>query len=115
MEQLNEIHLRGHVGNVRTAAAGDVRTVTFSVATNFVYHDGHGSCCIETTWHNVVANRSCVKNPDGLRKGAAVDVIGRIRQHRYTGTDGVENVIFEVVGHKVEVLETSSLSLSKEI
>lgn len=61
-----------------------------------------GQPVIETTWHRVIA-RDSPDNADTFRisKGDQVHVIGRLRVQRYTGADGMERTVMEVVASKV--------------
>lgn len=40
-----------------------------------------------------------------ITKGAPVYVTGRIRTSRFTGSDGTEKTVYEVVASKIEVLD----------
>lgn len=106
MEQLNRIELRGNVGNIRISEVGESRVARFSVATNFIYKGKDNEGVVETTWHNVVA-WSGKGMPDftTITKGAPVYVTGRIRTSRFTGSDGTEKTVYEVVASKIEVLD----------
>ena len=106
MEQLNRIELRGNVGNIRISAAGSGQVARMSLATNFMYKNRDGEAVVETTWHNIVA-WSGKGMPDftAITKGAPVYVTGRIRTSRFTGSDGTEKTVYEVVASKIEVLD----------
>lgn len=106
MEQLNRIELRGNVGNIRISEVGESKVARFSVATNFIYKGKDNEGVVETTWHNVVA-WSGKGMPDftAITKGAPVYVTGRIRTSRFTGSDGTEKSVYEVVASKIEVLD----------
>ena len=106
MEQLNRIELRGNVGNIRISEVGESKVARFSVATNFIYKGKDNEGVVETTWHNVVA-WSGKGMPDftAITKGAPVYVTGRIRTSRFTGSDGAEKTVYEVVASKIEVLD----------
>lgn len=102
MEQLNRIQLRGIVGSIRVSDISGKRVARITLATNHAYRSQDGCAVIETTWHNVVAwegqNITCL---DSLKKGDAVDVIGRLKNQRYTGTDGIEHYITEITAQTV--------------
>lgn len=106
MEQLNRIELRGNVGNIRISEVGESKVARFSVATNFIYKGKDNEGVVETTWHNVVA-WSGKGMPDftAITKGAPVYVTGRIRTSRFTGSDGTEKTVYEVVASKIDVLD----------
>jgi len=107
MEQLNRIELRGNVGNVRPPLKEDgPHAVNFSVATNYVFKGRNNEAQIETTWHNIVAwNLKGMPDLTQLQVGTPVHIIGRMRQNRYTGADGVERYTFEVQASVVEILD----------
>ena len=105
MEQLNSVILRGIIGNARIQNIGDTQMARFSVATKHAYKSRLGEAVIETTWHQVTAFKSD-NMPDftALVKGACVEVRGRLRNNRYTDSNGVERIITEIVASQVSVL-----------
>lgn len=107
MEQLNRIELRGNVGNIRVRETSSGQFARFSVATNYVFKDKEGAAVIETTWHNVVAwnGRGMPEDLNTIQKGMPVYVIGRLRMQKYTGTDGVEHSVYEVVAKTLEIVK----------
>ena len=61
---------------------------------------------IWTTWHNVTAWESKdIQNLERIEKGSKVHVVGRIRNQRFCGTDGVERSMYEVVARTVEPID----------
>ena len=105
MEQLNKVDLIGTVGSVYVKDFGNMRRVFFSVATNYCFKDREGCPVIETTWHRVMAwENQDTADAFKLEKGSQVHVIGRIRVQRYTGADGVERSMVEVVAGKVNLI-----------
>ena len=104
MEQLNRIELRGNVGNVRISAVGGSQVARFSLATNFMYKTKDGEAVVETTWHNIVAwAGKGMPDFSAIVKGAPLYVAGRLRTSRFTGNDGTEKTVYEVIASKVEV------------
>lgn len=106
MEPLNKIELRGNVGNIRLAEVGNGRVANFSLATNYLYKNKDGEHTVETTWHNIVAWD--IKGMPDLRKiqkGSPVYVCGRLRQTRYTGSDGTERQTYEVIASRLHIEE----------
>ena len=105
MEQLNQVTLRGIIGNARIQNIGDTEMARFSVATDHAYKNRSGEAVIEVTWHQVTAFKSD-NMPDftALVKGACVEVRGRLRNNRYTDSNGVERIITEIVASQVSVL-----------
>ena len=106
MEQLNKIELRGNVGNIRIQAVGDNEVAHFSLATNYAYKGKDGIPVIETTWHNVTA-WSGGKTADlaNLQKGQCVEVQGRLRNQRYTSSDGTERSSVDILAREVKVID----------
>ncbi len=105
MEQINRIEVQGKIGNVRTNTYNDNQVANFSVATNYLYRSKEGDV-IETTWHNVVAWEG--KNmPDfeKLNKGTTVNVVGRLKSNKYTSSDGIDRVAYEIIANKVKIVE----------
>ena len=100
MEQLNSVILRGIIGNARIQNIGDTEMARFSVATDHAYKNRSGEAVIETTWHQVTAFKND-KMPDlsSLVKGAGVEVKGRLRNNRYTDSNGVERTMTEILAH----------------
>ena len=110
IEQLNRIELRGNVGNVRLSNVGDSTVARFSLATNFVYKGREGDAVIETTWHNIVAwNGKGMPDLEKIEKGMPLYVCGRLRSSRFTGSDGTEKQVFEVVANKISFENTASV------
>lgn len=106
MEQLNRIELRGKVGFSRVQQFNSRRVAHFTVATNYAYKDRDGVPVIETTWHSVSAwEGRDVVNPDQIRKGSKVYVVGRLRSQNYTDKEGQERAIYEVLANKVALVE----------
>lgn len=105
MEQLNQIHLRGYIGSVKVQNVGCSKVARFTVATNYAYRGQDGYCVIETTWHNVTAwEGNTIHDLDSLKKGDAVEIIGRLKQTRFTGADGTEHSIVEILASSLKVI-----------
>ena len=105
MEQLNSVTLRGIIGNARIQNIGDTEMARFSVATDHAFKNRSGEAVIETTWHQVTAFKSD-KMPDfsTLVRGAGVEVKGRLRNNRYTDSNGVERSVTEILASQVSVI-----------
>ncbi|MBR5175455.1 MAG: single-stranded DNA-binding protein [Bacteroidales bacterium] len=102
MEQLNKVELIGTVGSVYVKEFGTTKVANFSVATNYCYKSSQGEPVIETTWHRVIAwDGPDTKDAFRISKGEQVHVIGRLRIQRYTGADGVERSMVEIVASRV--------------
>ena len=105
MEQFNRIELRGNVGNAKISTVGSGRVANFSLATNYMYKSRSGDAVIETTWFNVVAWEGReVKDIDKIKVGATVCLTGRVRNYKYTPSDGgEERQGYEVLATKLSV------------
>lgn len=115
MEQINSVELLGNVGNVKYQGTNNKRMAIFNVATSKAYTGKDGAPVIETTWHNVVAfEGKDVKDLDKLVKGAKVHVKGRIRNQKFTGSDGVERYSNDILANKLAILTTDE-ALSTEL
>ena len=97
MEQLNRIEVIGRIGNASLNKYGEAQCARFSVATDYVYKDREGTPTVETTWHNAVLWEGR-NTPDltQLVRGRCVHLVGRIRQYKYTSTDGSERTLSEI-------------------
>ena len=102
---LNQVHVRGIVGNARIQKIGDTEMVRFSVATDHAYTNRNGEKVVEVTWFNCSAFKSD-RMPDfsTVVKGAGVEVKGRLRNYRYTDANGVERMMMEVLVSELTVL-----------
>ncbi len=109
MEQMNRIELKGNVGSVRLSDTTGGRMVRLSLATNYLYKTKEGEAGVETTWHNVVAWESkTIQNLDRITKGSFLHVVGRLRTSRFTGSDGTEKIVYEVVAAKLCIIDEKS-------
>lgn len=109
MDCINKIELCGIVGSARTINSenGGVSHAAFTVATNFAYRNSNGDPVIETTWHSVTGFAGPgikEKTLKALEKGCKVHVIGRVRNIRYTGGDGIERTMTEIIATCVEIV-----------
>ena len=113
MEQLNRIELRGYVGFTHQNTFGNSRMVRFSLATSYFYRSPEGAPVVETTWHNVsVWDGNGDIDISQIKKGAVIEVIGRMKGTKYTTAEGVEKHFYEVVPTSVKVLEGKVLPQS---
>lgn len=106
MEQLNKVELRGVIGNIRVQNIGDTELARFSVATDYAFKNRSGEAIIETTWHQVTAfksDRMC--DFSELQRGSRVRVLGRLRNNRFTDSNGVERTVTEIIANEVRKIE----------
>ena len=106
MEQLNRIELRGYVGFTTMNTFGDSRMVRFSLATSLAYRSPDGAPVTDTTWHNVsIWDGRHDIDLSQIKKGALVEVVGRMKDSKYTTADGVEKHFYEVIPSSIKILE----------
>lgn len=104
MEFLNKIELKGLVGNSNHNKVGDTNMVRFSVCTEYAYKDKDGCAVVDVTWHNCTAWESSKNHISDIKRGAYVRIVGRVRNTRYTASDGTERTISEILASEVEIL-----------
>ena len=99
---LNRATLIGRLGQdpeIRTNSNG-VKFATFTLATSETWKDKQtGEKKEQTDWHRIIVSSEglteiCEKY---LRKGTQILAEGRIRTRKYTGQDGVERYVTEIV------------------
>lgn len=100
MEYINQVEIQGRVGSVHTAEFSGRKITTMSVMTNTTENTIDGNRVIETDWHTV----KLIDFPIPIEKGAAVRVVGRLKNRRYTGTDGVERISVEIIAFGCELI-----------
>lgn len=106
MKQLNEVHLRGRVGNIRIQAVGEKTVCHFTVATSNIYRSAEAGLVETTQWHNCTCwGDRKVPDFNLLTKGCAVDVKGSIRYEKYTGSDGVERTTCDINVAELNLLQ----------
>lgn len=106
MEQLNKVELRGVVGSVRLQKIGNTQVANFTVATSLAYKDRSANPIIETTWHNVTAwEGRDVQHLKELERGRNLHIIGRIRNQRYSTSDGTERSCIDILANKLEIIQ----------
>ena len=109
-EFLNRVELRGRVGHdPRIINVGESQVARFSLATNEAFRGKNGELREEVTWHNITAwaGRNIMDFKD-IRKGLFVALTGRLRNTRFTGNDGNERYIVEIVAGKLEPFATAA-------
>ena len=106
MEQLNQVIVRGIIGNARVQNIGDTEMVRFSVATDHAFKNRSGEAVIETTWHQVTAFKSNrMADFSTLVKGAGVEVKGRLRNNRFVDANGNERIVTEILASEVKLVK----------
>lgn len=106
---LNKILLIGNVGKdpeVKTTQKGE-SVATFSLATSYSYQANGTSDRVEQTeWHRIVAWRRLAETASKyITRGRKVYVEGRLQSRKYTGNDGQERTIYEIVANEITFLD----------
>ena len=105
MEHLNQIILRGIIGNVRFYNGEKTDAARFSVATDRAFKNREGEVVLETTWHQVVVfNSERIPDFAYLEKGKGVEVKGRLRNCNFTDSNGVVHTSVEIFANQVKLL-----------
>ena len=77
-----------------------------TLATNIAYKDREGGAVIETTWHNISAwEGRGVQDLANIVKGSKLYVQGRVRNQRYTGSDGVEHNSTDILANRLVLID----------
>ena len=104
MEFLNQIELKGLVGNVYTQDVNGNSLITIHVVTEYyVYTSPLGTPTIETMWFPClvwVSEKHPNENARSIKKGDHVHIIGRLRPHKYMD-EGFNGSRFPVTGNQV--------------
>ena len=105
---VNKVTLIGRLGQdpeIRHLENG-VAVARFSLATNEYYKDKEGNLQETTEWHNVVIWREQAERVEKtLKKGMLCYVEGKISYRKYTGQDGVERNITDIIANSFRALE----------
>lgn len=105
MEYLNKIELRGIIGNVKPVKVGDATyAVHFTLATNYAYRSIDGTPIVDVSWHDITAwvgKDISLEAVSSLKKGDAVEVVGRLKTQSYTSSNGEVRSCVNVIANKV--------------
>lgn len=102
---VNQIYLLGRCGkDAEVRMAGQNKVATFSLCTGGKYKTNDGREIDDTAWHSIVAWRNLAELAEKyIRKGSQILVIGRLAYRKYTGNDGVERNVTEIIADKIEL------------
>lgn len=105
MASVNKVILLGRLGrDPKTSDAQGLAICRLALATTRRYKGRDGEKKEETEWHNaVVFGRQAEVAQQYLVKGSEVYIEGRLRTHKYTGKDGVERYMTEVVCESLQL------------
>ena len=115
MEHINRIELQGRVGTVRTNIIGDSMVANFSLVTEHLYKTRDGGAANETTWHQVTAwEGRDMPDLNAISKGTPVYVTGRLRTFKYTNSEGVDKILYEVVASRIRILSEDEVATARD-
>jgi single-strand DNA-binding protein len=104
---VNKVILLGRLGadpQLKYTPSGRA-TVSFNLATNYVWKDQEGKQQEKTDWHRVTAwGKLAEIIGEYLKKGSSVFIEGRLQTRSYEDTNGVKKYITEVVAQEMEML-----------
>ena len=103
---LNKVMLIGNVGHtpeVKENQNGEWATFTLAT-TDRAYTTKNGTQVPERTeWHNIVVNNGLVAIVENyVTRGSKLYIEGRLRSRKYTGKDGVERTVAEIIATGME-------------
>lgn len=104
---INKVILVGNLGNDPETkyTQGGMAVTTVSLATTSVRKDRDGNTQERTEWHRVkFFGKLGEIAGEYLRKGRQVYVEGSIRYDKFTGQDGQERYITEIIGDEMQML-----------
>ena len=107
MEYLNRIEVKGVAGLCRTTTFDNNQAVHFSLSTEYCYKTKDGMNVVETTWFSVTGFKSegiTQSTIDLIKKGNNVYVVGRVRQQRYVGGNGIEQSQNEIMAQTISII-----------
>ena len=113
---LNKVQLIGNLGRDPEVKAtnGGESVATFNVATSERWKGKDGQMQEATEWHNVVVwGKLAGICGDYLNKGMKVYIEGRLKQRKYTGKDGVEKYVTEIICNEMKMLDKPVAGASK--
>lgn len=114
MASLNKVQLIGRVGRDPEVRENGFTVANVSLATSYSWTDKSGHRQEETEWHKVVFyNRSAEVIRDYLKKGSQIYVEGRLKTRKYTGQDGIERYVTEIVTDSFQFLDSKGESAAQ--
>lgn len=111
MEYINKIELKGIVGRAITQTINGQEFTKFSLVTEHACKTADGAPAVEAEWFTVRAFNGPKSAANGLQRGDAVRVVGRVRTARYLAPDGTDKTVSEVVASEVEIVEKNVYGL----
>lgn len=106
MAGLNKVMLIGNLGRDPETSVyeGNVKRVTFTLATSESYKDKTGNKVTQTEWHNIVCWRGLAEIAGQyLKKGMQVYVEGKIRTHSWED-NGVKKYATDILADTFQMI-----------
>jgi single-strand DNA-binding protein len=108
---VNKVELNGYMGadpSVFQIGTNSKKAIV-RMATNESFRNKAGDWEQRTSWHNVVMWGKLAEMADSdLRKGMRISVNGRLSYRKYTGKDGQERFVTEVIATEVEIVKAET-------
>lgn len=104
---INKAILVGNLGNDPDVkyTQGGMAVCTLSVATTSVRKDKDGNTREDTQWHRVkLFGKLGEIAGEYLKKGRQVYIEGSIRYDKFTGQDGIEKYVTEIIADEMQML-----------
>jgi len=108
---VNKVELNGFMGADPSVfqIGNNNKKAVVRMATNESFMNKAGDWEQRTSWHNVVMWGKLAGMADAdLRKGMRIRVTGRLSYSKYTGKDGQERFVTEVIANEVEIVKTEA-------
>lgn len=106
MAGLNKVMLIGNLGRDPETSVyeGNVKRVTFTLATSETYKDKNGNKVTQTEWHNIVCWRGLADIASQyLKKGMPVYIEGKIRTHSWED-NGVKKYATDIIADTFQMI-----------
>jgi len=106
---INKVILVGNVGNEPEVkyTQGGMAVAQLSLATTSVRKDKEGQQIEKTEWHRVkFFGKLAEIVGEYVQKGRQLYIEGSIRYDKFTGSDGIEKYITEIIGDDMQMLGT---------
>ena len=110
-KSINSVELKGNAGiNPEITKIGDNnRVARFSLATTRRYQNKAGEWMSDTTWHKIVMwNKLADQAMVLVKKGACIELRGRIVNRTYTDKEGNKRMSSEVHAESFEAVEVKT-------
>jgi single-strand DNA-binding protein len=109
MKNLNQIRLRGNIGNIQFSkkvnkedASKEVSILTVSVATNESYKQ-NDEWITKTTWHSVICFNALAESKyKELAVGDTIDVLGSLSGSTYFSQEGKKIYSYKTIASDIE-------------